>query len=104
MDDCLRIQPGNGQAADTPAPTHPPTRRKCRRLSPLVADAKRLARLLGVGVRSIRTWDYAGKLPRPIKLGTRTVWVLGGESGIRAWLTAGAPPRQEWEARKRNDL
>jgi hypothetical protein len=63
-----------------------------------VADAKRLSVLLGgVGVRSIRTWDYGGKLPRPIKLGARTVWVL---SEIRAWLSAGAPERAEWERMK----
>jgi predicted DNA-binding transcriptional regulator AlpA len=75
-------------------------KRRLRQLPPLVADAKRLSRLLGVGVRSVRTWDYAGKLPRPIKLGARTVWVL---SEIRAWLAAGAPDRAEWEARKKHD-
>ena len=71
---------------------------KCkRRLRPLVADAERLARLLGCGVRSIRTWDYAGKLPRPVKLGNRTLWVL---SEIHRWLTAGAPDRETWETLK----
>ena len=42
--------------------------------------------------------------PKTVQKHVDNVWVLGGESGIRAWLTAGAPPRQEWEARKRNDL
>jgi predicted DNA-binding transcriptional regulator AlpA len=73
-----------------------PARRR-RTLRPMVADAKRLARLLGVGVRSVRTWDAAGKLPRPVKLGTRTVWVL---AEVRAWLAAGAPDRKTWEALK----
>ncbi len=74
--------------------------RKRRKVSPLVADAKRLARLLCVGVRTVRTWDAAGKLPAPIRIGGRVVWILGGNIGIRAWLAAGAPPRDEWEKRK----
>jgi predicted DNA-binding transcriptional regulator AlpA len=96
----------NFTSTDTPAlsersaPSKDQPQRGRRRLSPLVADAKRLSRLLGVGVRSLRTWDYSGKLPRPIKLGARTVWVL---SEIRAWLTAGAPDRTEWEALKKHN-
>jgi hypothetical protein len=73
-----------------------------RRISRLVADAKFLARLLGASVRSIRTWDAGGRLPRPIRIGGRTVWVLGGKWGIRAWLTAGAPARADWEAMKKS--
>ncbi len=75
----------------------PPRRR--RPLSPLVADAKRLARLLCLGVRTVRTMDYGGKLPRPLKLGTRTVWVV---HEIRDWLAAGAPDRAAWEAIKKS--
>jgi hypothetical protein len=75
-------------------------RRRRRRLNRLVADARRLARLLGLGVRTIRTTDAGGKLPRPIRLGSRVVWVLGGQWGIRAWLAAGAPSRTEWEGRR----
>jgi predicted DNA-binding transcriptional regulator AlpA len=74
-----------------------PPRRHKRRLSPLVADAARLAKLLCCGLRSIRTWAAAGRLPKPIKLGVRVVWVV---SEIRGWLKAGAPPRTEWEALK----
>jgi predicted DNA-binding transcriptional regulator AlpA len=81
-------------------PAEPAPKRPRRRLSPLVADAKRLSRLLGVGVRSIRTWDYSGKLPRPIKLGSRTVWNV---REIRDWLGAGAPCRAEWEAFKNSN-
>jgi predicted DNA-binding transcriptional regulator AlpA len=80
------------------APGDKPKRRR-RRLSPLVADAKLLARLLGgVGVRSIRAWDAAGKLPRPIRLGSRVVWLI---SEIRDFLAAGAPDRQTWEQVKK---
>ena len=72
-------------------PDTTPARRR-RRLSPLVADARRLAELLGLGVRTIRTMDAAGKLPRPLKLGARTVWII---REIREWLAAarnGIPP------------
>lgn len=79
-----------------PLPAGPSGKR--RPLSPLVVDARRLARLLCCGVRSVRTWDAAGKLPAPIRIGGRVVWVLGGKWGIRAWLAAGAPSRSEWAA------
>jgi predicted DNA-binding transcriptional regulator AlpA len=65
----------------------------------MVADAECLAELLGLGVRTIRTMDAAGKLPRPLKLGARTVWII---REVREWLAAarnGIPPdRREWEA------
>lgn len=78
---------------DTIRPAAPRKRR--RRLSPLVADARRLARLLCCGLRSVRTWDAAGKLPEPIRIGGRVVWRM---KEIRAWLAAGAPDRQTWAA------
>lgn len=84
--------------ADT-LPITPPARKSSRRnrIPPFVADARRLARLLGCGLRTVRTWDAAGKLPAPIRLGGRVVWRL---DEIRAWLRAGAPKREQWEAIK----
>lgn len=73
-----------------------PVRKRRRRLSPLVVDARRLAKLLCAGVRTVRTWDAAGKLPAPIRIGGRVVWRI---AEIKAWLAAGAPNRAEWEAR-----
>lgn len=78
-----------------------PPRKRRRKFSPLVVDAKRLAKLLCAGVRSIRTWDAAGKLPVPIRIGGRVVWRV---QEIRAWLEAGAPNRDEWEARTASRL
>jgi hypothetical protein len=65
-----------------------------------VVDARRLARLLCISVRTVRTWDAAGKLPAPLRMGGggRVVWILGGKFGIRAWLEAGAPDRETWAA------
>ncbi len=37
--------------------------------SPLVVDARRLAKLLCASIRTVRTWDAAGKLPEPIRIG-----------------------------------
>jgi predicted DNA-binding transcriptional regulator AlpA len=62
-----------------------------------VADAKRLAKLLCAGIRTVRTWDAAGKLPAPVRIGGRVVWRV---DEIRAWLAAGAPCRDEWETRR----
>lgn len=76
-------------------PVADPPARKRRRLSPLVVDARRLAKLLAAGVRTVRTWDAAGKLPSPIRIGGRVVWRV---AEIRAWLAAGAPDRARWAA------
>lgn len=45
-------------------------------MTPLTVDAKRLAMLLGQSLRTIRTWDAAGKLPQPLRIGGRVVWRL----------------------------
>jgi len=62
--------------------------------APLTVDAKRLAVMLDIGLRTVRTHDAAGKIPRPVKVGGRVLWVL---DEIRAWLAAGAPDRAAWE-------
>lgn len=78
----------------------PPPRKRRRKFSPLVVDAKRLAKLLCVGLRTIRTMDAAGKIPRPIRLaGVR--WKV---REIRDWIDAGAPTRDEWEERTASRL
>lgn len=63
--------------------------------SPLVVDARRLGVLLCAGIRTVRAWDAAGKLPAPIRIGGRVVWRM---DEIRAWLAAGAPDRETWVA------
>lgn len=78
-------------------PAAAPSARKRRRLSPLVVDARRLAKLLCAGIRTVRTWDAAGKLPAPLRIGGRVVWRV---REIRDWLDAGAPDRDTWTARQ----
>lgn len=60
---------------------------------PLVVDARRLAAILCLSIRSVRTLDAAGKLPSPLRIGGRVVWRL---DELKAWLTAGAPDRKTW--------
>ena len=64
---------------------------------PLVVDARRLGKFLCAGLRTVRAWDAAGKLPSPIRLGGKFVCRL---DEIRDWLAAGAPRRAEWQARR----
>ena len=69
----------------------------------LAVDAKQLGQILNLSVRTIRTMDAAGKLPRPVRIGGRAVrWVLDGPNGIRAWLAAGCPDRTAFEALQSN--
>ena len=81
------------RAAADPVTARP----RSRKQSPLVVDARRLARLLCCGVRSVRTWDAAGRLPAPLRIGGRVVWSV---AEIKQWIRAGCPLREEWEARK----
>lgn len=64
-------------------------------VGPLVVDARRLARLLCLGLRTVRTLNAAGKLPAPVRIGARVVWRV---AEITDWLAAGAPDRSAWAA------
>ena len=76
------------------APVPPPTANVT--LEPLAISAQQLARTLNLSVRTIRTMDAAGKLPRPVKLNGHAVrWVV---SAIESWLAVGAPDRGEFGA------
>ena len=61
---------------------------------PLVVGADRLATLLAISVRTVRTLDYAGKLPRAVHIGGKVFWRI---AEIREWLAAGSPDRTAWE-------
>ena len=56
-------------------------------------DAKQLAHLLSVSVRSIRRFTSAGQLPKP-------VWIQGcvrwDQDEIVRWIEAGCPDRAAW--------
>jgi len=76
-------------ADDRPADGNRPT------VEPLLLSARDLAVLLGVSLRSVRSMDRAGKLPRPLRLSPGCVRWRRAE--IFSWIAAGAPCRQVWE-------
>ena len=91
----MNTLPMRSATPDPPADPPPARKRRRRRLSPLVVDARRLARLLSAGLRTVRAWDAAGKLPSPLRISGRVLWRV---EEIRAWLNAGAPDRETWAA------
>lgn len=64
--------------------------------SPLLVTAKTAAMMCGKSLRTWRTWDAAGWIPRPIRIGRSTLWRV---NELQAWVAAACPRRAEWEAR-----
>jgi predicted DNA-binding transcriptional regulator AlpA len=65
--------------------------------SPLLLTARQAASMCGKSLRTWRTWDAAGWIPQPVRIGRSTLWRA---DELREWVTAGCPRRAEWEARK----
>ena len=63
----------------------------------LLVTARHAAGMCGKSLRTWRTWDAAGWIPRPVRIGRSTLWRL---DELRAWVAAGCPRRDEWEARQ----
>ena len=66
-------------------------------ISPLLLTAKQAAAMCSKSLRTWRTWDAAGWIPRPVRIGRSTLWRA---DELREWVAAGCPRRAEWEARK----
>ncbi|MFL5330870.1 MAG: helix-turn-helix transcriptional regulator [Gemmataceae bacterium] len=64
---------------------------------PLLLRAKQAAAMCGKSLRTWRTWDSAGWIPRPVRIGRSTLWRA---DELRDWVRAGCPRRAEWEARQ----
>jgi predicted DNA-binding transcriptional regulator AlpA len=62
----------------------------------LLLKAKEAAATCGKSVRTWRTWDAAGWIPRPVRIGRSTLWRA---DELREWISAGCPRREQWEAR-----
>lgn len=78
----------------TPSPSH------AKQPEPdfaILVTAKRAAAMCGKSLRTWRTWDAAGLIPRPIRIGRSTLWRL---DELKNWVNAGCPRRAEWEARQ----
>ena len=63
----------------------------------LLLTARKAAAMCGKSLRTWRTWDAAGWIPRPVRIGRSTLWRA---DELREWVVAGCPRRQEWEARQ----
>ena len=63
----------------------------------LMISAREAAVMCGKSLRTWRTWDSAGLIPQPVRIGRSTLWRL---DELRDWVGAGCPRREEWEARQ----
>ncbi len=61
----------------------------------LALPAAAVAKLLGISLRHLWKLSASGRLPAPIRLGRSVRWRL---DELRAWLNAGCPARDQWEA------
>jgi hypothetical protein len=63
----------------------------------LMVTAKTAAPLCDKSLRTWRSWDASGLVPRPVRIGRSKLWSVGE---LRRWVAAGCPCRTEWEVRK----
>ena len=61
----------------------------------LALPAAEVAKTLGISERHLWALHSQGRIPRPVRLGRATRWPL---DELRAWLAAGSPARDKWEA------
>jgi len=66
--------------------------------NPLLLTARQAAAKCGKALRTWRSWDSAGWIPRPVRIGRSTLWRA---DELREWVAAGCPRREEWEQRGR---
>jgi predicted DNA-binding transcriptional regulator AlpA len=59
--------------------------------------APRAARLCDVSLATWWRWDSAGKIPAGVKIGGVKLW---RRRELLAWIVAGCPERQKWQARQ----
>lgn len=62
----------------------------------LLVTARAAAQMCGKSLRTWRTWDAAGRIPRPVRIGRSTLWRV---DELRAWVAAACPRREVWESR-----
>jgi hypothetical protein len=65
--------------------------------STLLVNAKTAAAMCGKCLRTWRSWDALGLIPRPIRIKRSTLWRF---DELKTWVKAGCPRRSEWEARQ----
>ena len=66
-------------------------------IEPLVISSATLAAWLETSKATLFRMIAAGKIPQPMSFGQQPRW---SAEEIRQWISAGMPPRAEWEARR----
>lgn len=61
---------------------------------PLLLTAREAAARCGKSLRTWRSWDAAGLIPRPVRIARSTLWRM---DELKAWVRAGCPDRLTWE-------
>lgn len=61
----------------------------------IALSAEEVALLLGISRAHVFRLASSGRLPRSVRLGRAVRW---DRATLEAWLSAGAPPRDRWEA------
>src|SRR5262245_32552182 len=66
-------------------------------IEPLMVGADEAARLCGIGRSTWFRLKSAGKTPKALRLGGRSLYSV---ADLKLWVTLGCPARKEFEARK----
>lgn len=61
----------------------------------LLLSAQAVARLLDIARSTLYAWDQEGRIPRPVKIGSRVYWRT---EEMRRWIDAGCPLREKWKS------
>ena len=73
---------------------------RAKETEPLAVDAKRVGQLLGISRAQVWKLHASGRLPLPVRLGTRAPrWRV---DELRDWLAAGCPDRQMWQGMRKH--
>ncbi|HKI38264.1 MAG TPA: helix-turn-helix domain-containing protein [Gemmataceae bacterium] len=64
---------------------------------PLLLTAGQASRLYGASAATWYRWVSAGRVPAPVRIGATVRW---RREELEAHISAGCPPRREWEARR----
>ncbi len=61
----------------------------------LLLSASEAAKMCGVSGRTWWSYHAGGLIPEPVRIRGRTLW---RKKELEAWVAAGCPPRDQWEA------
>ncbi len=64
-----------------------------RQYPPLLTK-NHMAELLGRTIRTIYRWEFQGRIPSSVNVGTQRLWV---RDEIMHWIDSSCPPRRVWE-------